>query len=250
VHSSSLVIVVPCVGSGILPRGGGSPAPASGGGRPAMESSVVAWAWSLGPLLEFVMATPLNKLGAAQILDPDLGFLAGLCRKAAGVSDASLHRLSHRGGEVMVSLVLWLAFVPVLQLGSTEAALGSVPTAAPCQPLFSKVVGRPLPPSSSVTASPGRQQQVFFNLQAKMPFQRPFSSGVEGSRRPTPSGFIPGGVVLVCVVSSSSGDGGAGPDCFFLYFFRVLCANCLDLFVISTFPIVLPVILSPLNECF
>jgi hypothetical protein len=83
-----------------------------------------------------------------------------------------------------------------------------------------------------------------------MPFRRPFSSGVEGSRRPTPSGFIPGGAVLVYAVSSSSGDGGAGPDCFFMNFFRVLGAKSLDLFVISIFLVVLLVILSPFNECF
>jgi hypothetical protein len=91
---------------------------------------------------------------------------------------------------------------------------------------------------------------VFFNLQAKMPFRRPFSSGVEGSRCPTPSGFVPGGAMLFYVVSSSSGDGGAGPDCFFTIFFRVLCAKSIDLFVISTFLAVLLVIMSPLNECF
>jgi hypothetical protein len=151
----------------------------------------------------------------------------------------------------MVSPVLWFASVSGLWLGSREAAPGSVPTAAPCQSLYSKVVGRPLPPSSLATASPGRRQQVFFNLQAKMPLRRPFSSSAEGSRRPTPSGFVPDGVVLVCAESSSSGDGGAGPDCFFLNFCRVLCAICLDLMVISFFLVVLHVILSPpLNECF
>jgi hypothetical protein len=83
-----------------------------------------------------------------------------------------------------------------------------------------------------------------------MPFRRPFSFGVEGSRRPTLSGFVPGGVVLVYAVSSSSGDGGARPDCFFTDFFRVLGAKSLNLFVISTFLVVLLVILSPFNECF
>jgi hypothetical protein len=45
-----------------VPRGGESPAQASCGGGPAMEFSVVAWAWSLGPLLRFAMAQPLNKV--------------------------------------------------------------------------------------------------------------------------------------------------------------------------------------------
>jgi hypothetical protein len=83
-----------------------------------------------------------------------------------------------------------------------------------------------------------------------MPFWRPLSSDIEGSRCPTPSGFVPGGVVLVYAVSSSSGDGGAGPDCIFPDIFMVLCVKVADLFIIYLFPVVLLVIVSPLNECF
>jgi hypothetical protein len=155
-----------------------------------------------------------------------------------------------RGGEEMVLAVLWIALAPDLWHGSREAAPESVPTAVSCQPLYMKVDGRPLPSFSSVTVCSGWRQQVYFNLQANMPFRRPFSSGVEGSRRPIPSGFVPGGAVLVCAASSSSGDGGAGPDCVFSVFFRVLYVKCMDLFVISTFLVVLLVIVSPLNECF
>jgi hypothetical protein len=231
--------------------GGESPAQVSGGGGLAMEFAVVAWAWSLWPLLGLAMAQPLNKLGGSQSLDLDLGFMAGFfCRSTVGWPVECLPSLARRGDEELKRRSLWFARRLSLHLGSREAAPGSVLTAAPCQPLYLEVVGRPLPPSSSATVSPGRRQQVFFNLQAKMPLRRPFSSGAEGSRRPTPSGFVPGGVVLVCAVSSSSGDGGAGPDCFFSDFFRVLCAICLDLFVIFTFLEVLHVIPSPLNECF
>jgi hypothetical protein len=52
---------------------------------------VVAWAWSPGPLLEFDLAASLNNLDAGQILDLDLGLLAGnpgWCH----------HHLSRRGG--------------------------------------------------------------------------------------------------------------------------------------------------------
>jgi hypothetical protein len=50
VHSS-LGLGVSCVVSGGMPWGGESPAQVSGGGGLAMEFEVVAWAWSLWPLL-------------------------------------------------------------------------------------------------------------------------------------------------------------------------------------------------------
>jgi hypothetical protein len=139
-------------------QGGESLTQASGGGGLAMEFSMVAWAWSLGPLLGFAMAQPLNKLGGSQPLDPDLGFLAGFfCRSVVGLLVACLPPLARRGDEELKLLTLWFAWRVVLHLGSREAAPGSVPMAAPCQPLYSEVVGRPLPPSSSATASPVRR---------------------------------------------------------------------------------------------
>jgi hypothetical protein len=48
-----------------MPWGGESPAQVSGGGGLAMEFAVVAWAWSLWPLLGLAMAQPLNKLGVS-----------------------------------------------------------------------------------------------------------------------------------------------------------------------------------------
>jgi hypothetical protein len=158
---------------------------------------------------------PLNKSSASQTLDLDLGVQAGLFGKTALGFPGTSSSFSRRGGKELKLLMLWLAWLPVLRRGSREAAPGSVLTAALSQSSYKKVDRRPLPPSSSATVRPGRREQVYINLHAKMPFQRPFPSIVEGSQHPTPSGSVPGGVVLVCVASSSSGDGGAGPDCVF-----------------------------------
>jgi hypothetical protein len=104
--------------------------------------------------------------------------------------------------------------------GSLKAAPGSASTTVLHWPPSKWVGERPLPPSLSATAPPGRRQQVFINLQAKLPFQRPLCSSVEGSRRPIPSGLVPGGVVLVCAASCSISGAGAGPDGVFCFLSR------------------------------
>jgi hypothetical protein len=124
VHSS-LDLGISCLVSGVLPRGGESLAQVSGSGGPAMEFSVVAWARSHGPLLGFAMAQPLNKLGASQTLDPDLGFPAGLIgRSAMGFPGMSFHFHSRRGGEEITLLMLWFAWPLVLQQGAEKQLPG------------------------------------------------------------------------------------------------------------------------------
>jgi hypothetical protein len=49
-------------------------------------------------------SSPFSAL-SSQPLDPDLGFQASCCRTTPGVSGECRHRLSRRGGEVMVSPV-------------------------------------------------------------------------------------------------------------------------------------------------
>jgi hypothetical protein len=74
----------------------------------------------------------------------------------------------------------------------------------------------------------------FFNLQAQMPLRRPFSDDAVGSRLSSPSGSVPGGVEVACVMLICDG-GGAGPDRFSNFLSEVLCAKCKGLTVISRF---------------
>jgi hypothetical protein len=134
------------------------------------------------------------------------------------------------------------------QQGSLEAAPGSASTAVFHRLPSKWVSGRPLPPSSLVKTRSGWRQQVFSNLKAKLPFRRPLYSSVEGSRCPTPSGLVPGGVVLVCAASFSIGGAGAGPDGVLSLLSRILCAKVVDLFVIFVSSVVLLVIVPPFNE--
>jgi hypothetical protein len=69
--------------------------PASGGGRPVMEVSMVAWVWSLRPLPKPAMELPLYKLVASQTPDQDLGFMAyPLGKTLVGVPGTSSPALS------------------------------------------------------------------------------------------------------------------------------------------------------------
>jgi hypothetical protein len=141
VHSS-LGLDVSCVVSGGMPWGGESPAQVSSGGGLAMEFAVVAWAWSLWPLLGLAMVQPLNKLSGSQSLDLDLGFMVGFfCRSTIAWPVECLPSLARRGDEELKRRSLWFARRLSLHLGSREAAPGSVPTVAPCQPLYSEVIG-------------------------------------------------------------------------------------------------------------
>jgi hypothetical protein len=82
-------------------------------------------------------------------------------------------------------------------------------------------------------ASPGRRQMVIFNLQATMPYRRPFGYNTVCSHLPVPSGSVPGDVEVDCVELLNRGGEGAGPDCFPCFSSEVLCAKCKGLFVIS-----------------
>jgi hypothetical protein len=193
----------------------------------------------------------LNKLVAGQTLDLDLGFLADpFSRAAADGTGASSPSLSRHGGEGTKLIVFVFVWVMFLQHGSNEADPGSVPTTALSKLLFKLVDSRPLPPSSPVTTLSGRRLQVYYNLQAMMPYRRPFPSGVEGSWCPTSSGLVPSGEVLLYAASRSSGGNGAGPDCFVLEFCGVLCVNCVDFVVILYFLVVPPITVPPSNESF
>jgi hypothetical protein len=103
------------------------------------------------------------------------------------------------------------------------------------------------PPSSSASVLPGRRLQVKSNLLASMPIRRPLSFGVVGSRHLTPSGHVPGGVVLDCIVACTSSGVGAGPDCISCVFFRVPSAKSLDLCVLFFYLPVLLVIMPLFN---
>jgi hypothetical protein len=136
---------------------------------------------------------------------------------------------------------------PNLQQGIADAAPGSGITAALRRLSFKMVVRRLLPPSSSASVLPGRRLQVNSNLLASMPIRRPLSFGVVGSRHLTPSGHVPGGVVLDCIVACTSSGVGAGPDCISCVFFRVPSAKSLDLCVLFFYLPVLLVIMPLFN---
>lgn len=66
--------------------------------------------------------------------------------------------------------------------GSSEAAPGSLSTAALRRQPLKMVVRRPLPPSLSASVTSGRRLKVHNNLQAHMPRRRPSCSTAVGSR--------------------------------------------------------------------
>jgi hypothetical protein len=137
------------------------------------------------------------------------------------------------------------------QQGSVEATPGRASTAASRRLPSQLVVRRPLPTSSLASVFSGWRLQVIFNLQACMPMRRPSSSGSASSRHLAPSGHVPGGDVLGCVVACGRGGDGAGPDGVSSIIFRVCCAKSWGLFVISLFILAFYVIVTPLlNECF
>jgi hypothetical protein len=105
---------------------------------------------------------------------------------------------------------------------------------AAISPSFFGVERRPLPPLALATGITGQRLMDFFNLQAQMPLRRPFSDDAVGSRLSSPSGSVPGGVEVACVVLICDG-GGAGPDRFSNFLSEVLCAKCKGLTVISRF---------------
>ena len=121
-----------------------------------------------------------------------------------------------------------------LQLGSMEAAPGSVSMAVDLRLPLNMVERRPLPPLASASATSGRRFKVMLNLLAFVPSWRPFSSAAAGSRYLTPSGFIPSGDVLGGDELLRCGGDGAGPDSTSPSF-RVRSANCLNLLVIFYF---------------
>jgi hypothetical protein len=213
---------------------------------------VAAWCCSLFAGADLASLF-FNKLKVRALDLPDLGSLtvAGMFGGSTAGSQGQLPLpLARLGGEVKKLGLLLLVVHADPRCGSLEAAPGSASTTVLRWPPSKWVGRRPLPPSSSATALPGRRQQVFINLQAKLPFRRPLCSSVEGSRCPTPSGLVPGGVVLICATSCSIGVVGAGPDGVFSFLSRVLCAKVVDLFVIFASIVVLLVIVPPFNECF
>lgn len=77
-----------------------------------------------------------------------------------------------------------------------------------------------------------------------MPKRRPLCASTAGSRRPAPSGSVPGGEAVDCAATQSFGGEGAGPDGVSLSTFRVFGAKSVDLFVFLFFLLVLDVICS------
>jgi len=229
------------------------PAPASGAGWPEIEALMVAVAWCLWLLLEFLIPQSKNKLVVmATAQDPDPVVVAGsICRSGTGILDQSLLLAARHGGEIESELVVLDCQLLDLRQRSFEAAPGSSSTVVSLQPPSILVVGRPLPPPSSAMAYSGRRLQVDINLQAMMPKWRPFGSTAVGSRSFAPSGNVPGGEVLDGGVMRRHGGCGAGPDGFSSVIFRVLSAKCPGLVVIFLLFWSLSVIVfPPLNESF
>jgi hypothetical protein len=96
-------------------------------------------------------------------------------------------------------------------------------TAAAVQLLNPLAVGRPLPPLS-LTTKFYCWRDVLFNLQALVPKWRPSNSDAVCSCHCTPSGLVPGGVVVdrARLLRQDSGGEGArrrpGLYCFFIFF--------------------------------
>lgn len=105
--------------------------------------------------------------------------------------------------------------------GSSSSVASS--TATTVQLLNPLAVGRPLPPLS-LTTKFYCWRDVLFNLQALVPKWRPSNSDAVCSCRCTPSGLVPGGVVVdrARLLRQDSGGEGArrrpGLDCFFIFF--------------------------------
>jgi hypothetical protein len=100
------------------------------------------------------------------------------------------------------------------------------------QPLM--VERRPSQPLSPATVSFDWQMKALSNLQATKPTRRPLCSNSACSRCSVPSGSVPGDGVLGRVAMRGHGGEGAGPDCL-SFTYRVVCAKCRDLIVISLF---------------
>ena len=141
---------------------------------------------------------------------------------------------SRQGGEQEDGLSLLICWLPAWRQGSFEAAPGSTSMAAQHRLLCTMVEWRSLPPSSSATvlrlAFAGAHQPpcCYACLEALS------ASAAVGSRRPPPSGLVPGGGASGSGEVRRGGDG-AGPDGVSSSSFRVQCANCRDLVVISIF---------------
>jgi hypothetical protein len=140
---------------------------------------------------------------------------------------------SRHGGEEKRGFLAPAWWYSDLQQGSDDASPGRfLTTASP--PLFFMVKRRPLPPQASVTVSSGRHQMVYYNLQAAMPFRRPFGCSAAGSRLHVPSGVVPGYVEVGCAkLQFRHGGEGVGLDCIFQFYFEVLDANCKGVCVFS-----------------
>jgi hypothetical protein len=146
--------------------------------------------------------------------------------------------LSLRGDAEGSKFFVLGCVVPVLRKGSSEASLreASVVALSWLPPLM--VERRPSQPLSPATVSSGRQMKALSNLQATKPTRRPLCSNSACSRCSVPSGSIPGDGVLGRVAMRGHGGEGAGPDCFSSFTYRVVCAKCRDLTVISLFSLV------------
>jgi hypothetical protein len=226
-----------------------SPVSTSGIRWPAMEISVTAATWSLRLGLDLAMAQLFNKIKVSP-LDLDLEVLASFhlpicCGSSRYEASSSFSSWGRDQGvpRVLECLAARLATGEQRSCSREYIHGGSVSAVvhdgrkATTPNLFVGVVHF------------GCRQQVSINLQAKMPRRRPFYSCPESSRRPTPSGSVPGGAVLVCAARCINGGAGAGLDCFCSFHSRVLCANSMDLLVLSVFYAVLLVFVPPLfNE--
>jgi hypothetical protein len=104
------------------------------------------------------------------------------------------------------------------------------------QPLM--VERRPSQPLSPATVSFDWQMKALSNLQATKPTRRPLCSNSACSWCSVPSGIVLGDGLLARVAKRGHGGEGAGPNCFPNFTFRVVCAKCRDLVVISLFSLV------------
>jgi hypothetical protein len=72
----------------------------------------------------------------------------------------------------------------------------------------------------------------FFNLQAFMLPLQPSRYVVVGSRLSAPSGFVLDNIEVGCAELNRGGEV-ARPNCFLILLFKVICAICKRLFVVS-----------------